>query len=151
MPGFYQPTSWLQFFNNEIVTRLPVWLQHAYLASGLTTVFKKTVCCKVVEIRILLLQNEAYMTEDIYTSNVTVDEAGKDQLIESIRLREQRLAANVDELISRLHPAALAKKGLDVVKSGFIDNSGRVKVGRAALLGTAAAGVIALGIARMSR
>ncbi|SMY12716.1 DUF3618 domain-containing protein [Brevibacterium jeotgali] len=75
------------------------------------------------------------MSSNVYTSEVTVDNASRDQLSESIRLREQRLAAGIDELVGRLHPKALTASAADSVKSVVIDEEGRPKVDRLALAG----------------
>lgn len=81
---------------------------------------------------------------NVYTSNVTVDNANKDQLIESIRLREQRLAANIDELVGRVHPKALAARATDSAKGIVINRDGSPKVDRLALAGGIVLGAAAL-------
>ena len=83
------------------------------------------------------------MSSNVYTSDVTVDDANQDQLKESIRLREQRLAANVDELVGRLHPKALTNRAADSAKSLVVTEDGNLRTDRLALvaglvLGTAA-------------
>ncbi len=75
------------------------------------------------------------MSHSVYTSDVTVDNASQEQLVESIRLREQRLAANVDELVGRLHPKALAADAEDRAKALVINPDGSPKTDRLALLG----------------
>lgn len=75
------------------------------------------------------------MSSNVYTSEVTVDSASRDQLAESIRLREQRLAAGIDELVGRLHPKALTARAADSAKSVVIDEEGQPKVDRLALAG----------------
>lgn len=75
------------------------------------------------------------MSTNVYTSEVTVDNASRDQLVESIRLREQRLAAGIDELVGRLHPKALTARAADSAKSLVIDEQGAPKVDRLALVG----------------
>ncbi|HLR45500.1 MAG TPA: DUF3618 domain-containing protein [Brevibacterium sp.] len=77
------------------------------------------------------------MSSNVYTSEVTVDNASRDQLVESIRLREQRLAAGIDELVGRLHPKALTARAADAAKSVVIDEEGRPKADRLALAGGA--------------
>ena len=84
------------------------------------------------------------MSSNVYTSDVTVDSANKDQLIESIRLREQRLAANVDELMGRVHPSALANRAADSAKSIVVSDDGSVKSDKVALIGGVVLGVAAL-------
>lgn len=84
------------------------------------------------------------MSSNVYTSDVTVDNADKDQLIESIRLREQRLAANVDELMGRVHPQVLAKRASDNAKSVVVNDDGSVKSDRVALIGGLVLSVAAL-------
>lgn len=75
------------------------------------------------------------MSSNVYTSEVTVDNASRDQLSESIRLREQRLAAGIDELVGRLNPKALTARAADSAKSVVIDEEGQPKVDRLALAG----------------
>lgn len=75
------------------------------------------------------------MSTNVYTSEVTVDNASRDQLVESIRLREQRLAAGIDELVGRLHPKALTARAADSAKSLVIDEEGQPKTERLALAG----------------
>ncbi|WP_029090197.1 DUF3618 domain-containing protein [Brevibacterium album] len=85
------------------------------------------------------------MSSNVYTSDVTVDTATREQLVESIRLREQRLAANVDELVGRLHPKALAARAADSARSLVVAEDGSPRVDRIAAVGgavLAAAGVI---------
>lgn len=82
---------------------------------------------------------------NVYTSDVPVEQATRDQLAESIRLREQRLAANVDELVGRLHPKALASRATDKASSAFVQPDGRPRVERIALIGGITLTVIALG------
>ncbi|MFB9777317.1 DUF3618 domain-containing protein [Brevibacterium otitidis] len=84
------------------------------------------------------------MSSNVYTSDVTVDSASKSQLEESIRLREQRLAANIDEFVGRVHPRALASRAADSAKSVVVHDDGSVKVDRAALIGGAALAAAAL-------
>ena len=81
---------------------------------------------------------------NVYTSNVTVDNANKDQLIESIRLREQRLAANTDELVGRVHPKALVAQATDSAKGIVVNRDGSPKVDRLALAGGIILGTAAL-------
>lgn len=75
------------------------------------------------------------MGNNVYTSDVTVDTASKDQLVESIRLRQQRMAANVDELVGRVHPKTLAHKAQESAKGVVVDPQGSVKTDRVALIG----------------
>lgn len=84
------------------------------------------------------------MSSNVYTSDVTVDSASKAQLTESIRLREQRLAANVDELVGRVHPKALASRAAESAKSVVVEDSGELKVDRIALAGGIILGAAAL-------
>lgn len=84
------------------------------------------------------------MSSNVYTSDVTVDSADKSQLVESIRLREQRLAANVDELMGRVHPSALANRAAENAKSVLVADDGSVKSDRAALIGGVILSVAAL-------
>lgn len=84
------------------------------------------------------------MSSNVYTSDVTVDSADKAQLVESIRLREQRLAANVDELMGRVHPSALANRAAENAKSVLVADDGSVKSDRAALIGGVILSVAAL-------
>lgn len=84
------------------------------------------------------------MSSNVYTSDVTVDSADKSQLVESIRLREQRLAANVDELMGRVHPSALANRAAENAKSVLVADDGSVKADRAALIGGVILSVAAL-------
>lgn len=81
---------------------------------------------------------------NVYTSDVTVDNATKDQLVESIRLREQRLAANIDELVGRVHPKALAARAGDAAKGLVVNPDGSLKVDRLALAGGVVVGTAAL-------
>ncbi|MYM20224.1 DUF3618 domain-containing protein [Brevibacterium sp. 5221] len=83
------------------------------------------------------------MSSSVYTSDVTVDTANREQLVESIRLREQRLSANVDELVGRLHPKALAAQAEAQAKSVVINPDGSPKVERIALFGGIALAVAA--------
>lgn len=83
------------------------------------------------------------MSSSVYTSDVTVDTANREQLVESIRLREQRLSANVDELVGRLHPKALAAQAEEQAKSVVINPDGSPKVERIALFGGIALAVAA--------
>lgn len=84
-------------------------------------------------------------SSNVYTSDVAVDQATRDQLSESIRLREQRLAANVDELVGRLHPKAIASRATAQVSSAFVQPSGKPRVERIALIGGVVLTVVALG------
>lgn len=77
------------------------------------------------------------MSSNVYTSDVTVDTATRDQLVESIRLREQRLAANVDELVGRLHPKALVARAADSAKALVVAPDGSPRVDRLAAVGGA--------------
>lgn len=81
---------------------------------------------------------------NVYTSDVTVDKASKDQLVESIRLREQRLAANIDELVGRVHPKAVAARTTNSAKGLIVSHDGSLKVDRLALAGGIVLGVTAL-------
>lgn len=83
---------------------------------------------------------------NVYTSDVTVDKASKDQLVESIRLREQRLAANIDELVGRVHPQALAARATDSAKGVVINADGSPKVDRLALAGGIVLGLAAVAV-----
>ncbi|MGO1264682.1 DUF3618 domain-containing protein [Brevibacterium aurantiacum] len=83
------------------------------------------------------------MTDNVYTSDVTVDSASPSQLAESIRLREERLAENIDELVGRVHPKVLATRAANKAKSGVVDEDGSPKpevvaLGVGAVLGVAA-------------
>jgi hypothetical protein len=94
------------------------------------------------------------MSSNVYTSDVTVDDANKDQLVESIRLREQRLAANLDELVGRVHPQALASRAADRARAVVVNDDGSVKTDTVALFGGVVLGIAALvvfGAARKSR
>ena len=67
------------------------------------------------------------MSTNVYTSDVTVDNASRDQLVESIRLREQRLAAGIDEQGSpKMDRIALVGGGLLVAVAtiGFFASRG---------------------------
>ena len=81
---------------------------------------------------------------NVYTSNVTVDSASKGQLEESIRLREQRLAANVDELMGRIHPRAVVARAANSAKDLVVESDGSVKTDRVALAGGIVLGIAAL-------
>lgn len=93
------------------------------------------------------------MSSNVYTSSVTVEDASRDQLVESIRLREQRLAATVDELVGRVHPKALTARAADSARGIVVDESGSPRVDRLALIGgVVLAGIAAAGlIARAAR
>ncbi|GAA1851644.1 DUF3618 domain-containing protein [Brevibacterium marinum] len=84
------------------------------------------------------------MTDNVYTSDVTVDSATPSQLAESIRLREERIADNIDELVGRVHPKVLATRAVNRAKSTVIEEeSGSVKpeaiaLGVGSVLGVAA-------------
>ncbi|GAA4284829.1 hypothetical protein GCM10022261_23600 [Brevibacterium daeguense] len=94
------------------------------------------------------------MSSSVYTSDVTVDHANQEQLVESIRLREQRLASNLDELVGRVHPRALASRAADSAKSVVVNDDGSVKTDTVALFGGVVLGIAALvvfGAVRKSR
>ena len=84
------------------------------------------------------------MTDNVYTSDVTVDSASPTQLADSIRLREERIAENIDELVGRIHPKVIATRTANKAKSTVVDEeSGSVKpeaiaLGVGAVLGVAA-------------
>lgn len=84
------------------------------------------------------------MTDNVYTSDVTVDSASPAQLAESIRLREERIADNIDELVGRVHPKVLATRAANRAKATVIEeDSGSVKpeaiaLGVGTVLGVAA-------------
>lgn len=83
------------------------------------------------------------MTDNVYTSDVTVDNATPAQLAESIRLREERLADSIDELVGRLHPKVLLTRAVNRAKSTVIAEDGRPKpeaiaLGAGSVLGVAA-------------
>ncbi|WP_453984502.1 DUF3618 domain-containing protein [Brevibacterium casei] len=84
------------------------------------------------------------MTDNVYTSDVTVDNATAAQLSESIRLREERLAESIDELVGRLHPKVLLTRAVNKAKSTVIDEDGSPKVEAIALGAGAVLGVAAL-------
>lgn len=84
------------------------------------------------------------MTDNVYTSDVTVDNATAAQLSESIRLREERLAESIDELVGRLHPKVLLTRAVNKAKSTVIDEDGSPKVEAIALGTGAVLGVAAL-------
>lgn len=91
---------------------------------------------------------------NVYTSDITVDNASKAQLEESIRLREQRLSANVDALMGEIHPKAISARAQKRIKGLAVNSDGSIRTDRAALaggivLGTAA--LIAYGIVRGQR
>ncbi|WP_167317592.1 DUF3618 domain-containing protein [Brevibacterium ravenspurgense] len=91
---------------------------------------------------------------NVYTSDITVDNASKAQLEESIRLREQRLAANIDTLIGEVHPKAIAARATGRVKGAAVNSDGSVRADTAALVGgvvLSAAAIVALGIVRSQR
>ena len=94
------------------------------------------------------------MSSNVYTSDVTVDSANKSQLEESIRLRKQRLAANIDEFVGRVHPKALTRRATDNAKSVVINDDGSVKADRIALIGgavLASAALVTLLVLRAKR
>ena len=83
------------------------------------------------------------MTDNVYTSDVTVDQATTAQLAESIRLREERIAENIDELVGRIHPKVLATRAVNKAKSEVVEEDGSPKpeiiaLGAGAVLGVAA-------------
>lgn len=84
------------------------------------------------------------MTENVYTSDVTVDTATPSQLAESIRLREERISENIDELVGRIHPKVLVSRALDRVKSTVVDEDGSPKSEAIALAGGAVLGLAAI-------
>ena len=80
------------------------------------------------------------MTDNVYTSDVTVDQATTAQLAESIRLREERIAENIDELVGRIHPKVLATRAVNKAKSEAVEEDGSPKpeiiaLGAGAVLG----------------
>lgn len=91
------------------------------------------------------------MSTTVYTSDLTVDDAPKEALVESIRLREQRIASNIDELIGRLRPNVLAGRAVDKAAGAFTDAQGRPNAGRIAAAGGAVlvvAGLVVAGVLR---
>lgn len=83
------------------------------------------------------------MTDNVYTSDVTVESATPTQLAESIRLREERIADNIDELVGRVHPKVLATRAANKAKSTVVDEGGSPKpeaiaLGVGTVLGVAA-------------
>lgn len=96
------------------------------------------------------------MTDNVYTSDVTVDSASPTQLAESIRLREERIADNIDELVGRVHPKVLATRATNKAKYTVVDeDSGSVKpeavaLGVGVVLGVAALIVGASGRSKRS-
>lgn len=84
------------------------------------------------------------MTDNVYTSDVTVDTATPSQLVESIRLREERIAENIDELVGRVHPKVLVNRALTSAKSTVIDDDGSPKIETIALAVGAVLGLGAL-------
>lgn len=50
-----------------------------------------------------------------------------DELVREIDEIRDRLAGSVDELISAIHPKSLLKRGMDSVKSRFVDETGAVR------------------------
>lgn len=67
------------------------------------------------------------MTDNVYTSDVTVDQASTSQLAESIRLREERIADNIDELVGRIHPKVLTTRAVNNAKSRVVQENGSPK------------------------
>ena len=84
------------------------------------------------------------MTDNVYTSDVTVDQATTAQLAESIRLREEHIAENSDELVGRIHPKVLATRAVNKAKSGVVEEDGSPKPEIIALGGGLVLGVAAL-------
>ena len=83
------------------------------------------------------------MTDNVYTSDVTVDQATTAQLAESIRLREERIADSIDELVGRIHPKVLVTRAVNKAKSGVVEDVGSPKpealaLGAGTVLGVAA-------------
>ncbi|MGJ9421783.1 DUF3618 domain-containing protein [Aeromicrobium sp. CF3.5] len=50
-----------------------------------------------------------------------------DDLVREIDEIRDRLAGSVDELIAAVHPKSLLKRGIDSVKSRFVDETGAVR------------------------
>lgn len=50
-----------------------------------------------------------------------------DELVREIEEIRDRLAGSVDELIAAVHPKSLLKRGMDSVKSRFVDETGAVR------------------------
>lgn len=84
------------------------------------------------------------MSSNVYTSDVTVDTASKGQLKESIRLREQRLSTDLDELVGRIHPKALKAKAQAAARGVIVNKDGSLKTERLALAGGLVLGAAAL-------
>ncbi len=84
------------------------------------------------------------MTDNVYTSDVTVDNATPAQLAESIRLREERIAENVDELVGRIHPKVLVSRAVDRAKATVVTEDGQPKTDTIALAAGSVLGVAAL-------
>ncbi|MGO2862621.1 MAG: DUF3618 domain-containing protein [Brevibacterium sp.] len=84
------------------------------------------------------------MTDNVYTSDVTVDKATPAQLAESIRLREERIADNIDELVGRIHPKVIATRAVNKAKSGVVEEDGSPKTEAVALGAGLVLGVAAL-------
>lgn len=84
------------------------------------------------------------MTDNVYTSDVTVDQATPAQLAESIRLREERIADNIDELVGRIHPKVIATRAVNKAKSGVVEEDGSPKAEAVALGVGVVLGVAAL-------
>ncbi|MCI4011511.1 DUF3618 domain-containing protein [Brevibacterium sp. ZH18] len=83
------------------------------------------------------------MTDNVYTSDVTVDSATPSQLAESIRLREERIADNIDELVGRIHPKVIATRAVNKAKANVVQDNGSPKpeivaLGVGTVLGVAA-------------
>src|SRR5699024_7160033 len=83
------------------------------------------------------------MTDNVYTSDVTVDQATTAQLAESVRLREERIADSIDELVGRIHPKVLVTRAVNKAKSGGVEDDGSPKpealaLGAGTVLGVAA-------------
>lgn len=91
------------------------------------------------------------MSTNVYTSDLTVDDAPKSALVESIRLREQRIAANVDELVGRLRPEAISSRALDKVAGAFVGPDGKPDAARLAIVGGAVLGLAALVVVGTAR
>lgn len=68
-----------------------------------------------------------------------------DKMVSDIDDVLDHLAGTVDQLVSRLHPRALAASGTDSVKSRFVDETGSVRMETIVPIAGAAAAVIVLG------
>ena len=91
------------------------------------------------------------LSTNVYTSDLTVDDAPKGALVESMRLREQRIAANVDGLVGRPRPEAISSRAMDKVAGVFVGPDGKPDVARLAIVGGAVLGLAALVVVGIAR